>query len=181
MWKLFLCYFLVYQYYQVMVVTGGCMSRLFVDAMPPFVGTWDLVVGKGGILLGFSRNSLLRCAPLSTPTLLWPTLFLPYPNPSSSSDLPPSARSPPVTWRKRRPTRYTVTITVPTPTQLFQRQIKYNPNTQTRSLSRHKSLPEANSSSGSVKTWTESGSTGRPRPVLPTTNLLVVVMISVHI
>ena len=35
------------------------MSRLFVDAMPPFVGTWDLVVGKGGILLGFSRNSLL--------------------------------------------------------------------------------------------------------------------------
>ena len=41
-------------------MTGGCMSRLFVDAMPPFVGTWDLVVGKGGILLGFSRNSLLR-------------------------------------------------------------------------------------------------------------------------
>ena len=43
-----------------MAVTGGCMSRLFVDAMPPFVGTWGLVVGKGGILLGFSRNSLLR-------------------------------------------------------------------------------------------------------------------------
>ena len=50
-------------------MTGGCMSRLFVDAMPPFVGTWDLVVGKGGILLGFSRNSLLRCDPLSTPTM----------------------------------------------------------------------------------------------------------------
>ena len=42
-----------------MSVTGGWVLWLFVDAMPPFVGTWGLMVVEGGILLGFSRNSLL--------------------------------------------------------------------------------------------------------------------------
>ena len=45
-----------------MSVTGGWVLWLFVDAMPPFVGTWGLMVVEGGILLGFSRNSLLTVA-----------------------------------------------------------------------------------------------------------------------